>query len=88
MKPKEPILELFANNVVRIRKSKGMSQEELGFRADLHRTYIGRMERGKNGQFPIKGENLQWHKEHCFKKRVSWAEIMDITKVIDDYSKG
>lgn len=45
----------------------------------------GRMEKGKNGQFPIKGENLQWHFQHCFKKRVPWEEIMDISKTIAAY---
>ena len=33
-------------NVQRIRKEKGWSQEELGFRAELHRTYISGVERG------------------------------------------
>lgn len=58
MKPKELILELFANNVVRIRKSKGMSQEELGFRADLHRTYIGRVERAESSITIVNAEKM------------------------------
>jgi XRE family transcriptional regulator, regulator of sulfur utilization len=35
-------------NLARIRSSKGISQEELGFRAALHRTAIGDLERGEN----------------------------------------
>lgn len=36
----------FAENLVRARKRAGLSQEELGARADLHRTAIGLLERG------------------------------------------
>lgn len=30
-----------------IRNKQGISQEELGFKANLHRTYIGSIERGE-----------------------------------------
>jgi transcriptional regulator with XRE-family HTH domain len=36
----------FGNNLARLRKALGLSQEELGFRAALHRTEIGMLERG------------------------------------------
>lgn len=36
----------FGENLCRIRKSVGISQEELGFRSSLHRTEIGLLERG------------------------------------------
>ncbi len=36
----------FGENLVRLRESAGLSQEELGFRASLHRTEIGMLERG------------------------------------------
>ena len=36
----------FGENLVRCRKRAGFSQEELGFRASLHRTEIGMLERG------------------------------------------
>lgn len=29
------------------REATGMSQEELGFKADVHRTYVSMLERGK-----------------------------------------
>jgi transcriptional regulator with XRE-family HTH domain len=42
MKPRER----FAINLRKARKAKGISQEELGFRCDLHRTEISLLERG------------------------------------------
>jgi len=36
----------FGDNLVRCRKRAGLSQEELGFRASLHRTQVGILERG------------------------------------------
>lgn len=40
------IAALFAENLVRCRKRAGMSQEELGIGASLHRTEISQLERG------------------------------------------
>jgi len=37
----------FAENLVRARKGAGLSQEEVGFRALLHRTQVGVLERGE-----------------------------------------
>ena len=37
---------LFGKEVVRLRKRLGLSQEELAFRAEVHRTYISQLERG------------------------------------------
>lgn len=34
-------------NVKRLREAKGLSQEELAFDAEMHRTYISGIERGK-----------------------------------------
>lgn len=36
----------FGENLERIRSWTGISQEELGFRAELHRTAVGQLERG------------------------------------------
>ncbi len=44
---KEEILLKFGNKVKLARKSKNLSQEELAFRAGLHRTYIGMIERAE-----------------------------------------
>lgn len=39
--------EIFGHNVRRFRTQAGLSQEELGYRAKLHRTYISSIERGE-----------------------------------------
>jgi transcriptional regulator with XRE-family HTH domain len=41
------IAERFASNLIEQRKTAGLSQEELAFRADLHRTQISLLETGK-----------------------------------------
>lgn len=41
------ILIKFGHRVREIRKEKNLSQEELSFKADLHRTYIGMIERAE-----------------------------------------
>lgn len=41
------ILINFGHRVREIRKEKNLSQEELSFKADLHRTYIGMIERAE-----------------------------------------
>lgn len=41
------ILKDFGNIIRKFRKKRGFSQEELSFRAELHRTYIGMIERGE-----------------------------------------
>jgi transcriptional regulator with XRE-family HTH domain len=42
-----PVAERFANNLVRARASTDLSQEELAFRAALHRTEVGLLERAE-----------------------------------------
>lgn len=37
---------LFGKEIARLRRRVGISQEELGFRAEVHRTYISQLERG------------------------------------------
>ena len=44
---KTNILLIFGENVRYYRKVKGYSQEELSFRSNLHRTYIGMIERAE-----------------------------------------
>ena len=41
------ILIKFGEKVRNLRKERGLSQEELSFRAELHRTYIGMIERAE-----------------------------------------
>lgn len=40
------IRKLVGENVRELRQAKGWSQEELGYEAQLHRTYISQIERG------------------------------------------
>jgi len=47
MNSKQNILIKFGERVREIRKEKGFSQEELAHKADLHRTYIGMIERAE-----------------------------------------
>jgi len=39
------VAERFSRNLVAARKRAGLSQEELSFRSDLHRTQVGLLER-------------------------------------------
>lgn len=47
MNKKNNVLISFGNKVRELRKKKNMSQEELAEKADLHRTYIGMIERAE-----------------------------------------
>lgn len=47
MKAKDRNLMKIGNNIKKIRKKENLSQEELAFKAGLHRTYIGSVERGE-----------------------------------------
>lgn len=44
---KNVVLLKIGNNITQLRKSKGWTQEELAFECQLHRTYIGSVERGE-----------------------------------------
>jgi transcriptional regulator with XRE-family HTH domain len=41
------IRKKFGRRLREVRKSLGFSQEGLGFKSDIHRTYIGAVERGE-----------------------------------------
>lgn len=43
-----PVRERIASNLRRLRKSMGLSQEELAGRADINRNYVGMLERKEN----------------------------------------
>ena len=42
------VRERVASNLRRLRKAKGLSQEELAGRANVNRNYIGKLERKEN----------------------------------------
>lgn len=39
--------QVFGEELRKIREEKGLSQEQLGFDSDYHRTYISQLERGQ-----------------------------------------
>lgn len=47
MSGKYPFAVVFGRNLIGCRERVGISQEELGFIADLHRTAVGQLERGE-----------------------------------------
>lgn len=47
MTSEKNILIKFGNRVKKLRKAKGLSQEELAHLAGLHRTYVGMIERAE-----------------------------------------
>ena len=52
------ITEKFGKRVKEIRQSKGISQEELSMKAQLHRTYISSIELGKRNVSLLNIEKL------------------------------
>ncbi len=52
------ITEKFGQRIKEIRTEKGISQEELSFRSDLHRTYISSIELGKRNVSLVNIEKL------------------------------
>jgi len=42
-----PISDIFGERIRTLRTERGLSQEQLAELADLHRTFIGRIERGE-----------------------------------------
>jgi transcriptional regulator with XRE-family HTH domain len=47
MKSKPSARRIFAENLRKARLAKGLSQEDLGELANLHRTYVGSIERAE-----------------------------------------
>lgn len=55
-KAKAQVIVAFGKRVRELREKQGYSQEELGAKAKLHRTYIGMVERGEKN---ITLENIE-----------------------------
>lgn len=58
MKYKDLILVKFADNVRHKRNELGISQEELAFRAGVHRTFIGMVERAERNVSLVYAEKI------------------------------
>ena len=58
MDSEQEILVKFGERVREIRKNKGLSQEKLAYKANLHRTYIGMIERAEKNITLINVEKI------------------------------
>ncbi len=58
MKYKDLILVKFADNIRHKHNELGISQEELAFRAGVHRTYIGMVERSERNVSLVYAEKI------------------------------
>jgi len=72
---KKKILISFGEKVRELRKASGMSQEDLSFKAHLHRTYIGMIERAEKN---ITLTNIE---------KIAKALNVDIKKLLDNDKK-
>ena len=60
-RPREnELLQRFGRGVRRLREKKGLSQENFAELADVHRTYVGMLERGEKS--PTLGTVAAWAK--------------------------
>ncbi len=71
---KSTILKRFGCEVKKLRKAKGWSQEELGRKAKLHRTYIGSIERSERNVSLLNIERI------AKALNVSIGKILEINK--------
>ena len=71
MNKKHDILIKFGQRVREIRLKNGLSQDQLSFKADMHRTYIGMIERAEKNITLLNIEKIAAALE---------VEIMDLLK--------
>jgi ribosome-binding protein aMBF1 (putative translation factor) len=69
------ILKKFGDRVRQLRKQKDISQEELAHRADLHRTYIGMIERAEKNITLLNIEKIANALDVEVKKLVTFDEL-------------
>ena len=69
--PKSSIRKKFGKQLRSLRKDAKLSQEQLGFKANIHRTYIGSVERGE--------QNVSLNNMHKIAKalKVSLKDLFD-----------
>lgn len=59
-KPSHRITRILSNNIRAFRKIRGLSQEALAEKCNLHRTYIGSVERGERNVTLSTLELIAW----------------------------
>jgi transcriptional regulator with XRE-family HTH domain len=64
----------FAVVLRRLRTEKGLSQEEFGFEADLHRTYVSQLERG------LKSPSLKTLRKIAIVLGIGLTELMTLVE--------
>lgn len=52
------ITQVFGQNVRKLRQNQGLSQEDLAEKSQLHRTYIGAVERGERNITLLNAEKI------------------------------
>lgn len=77
-----PVHDVFGAAVRESRARRGLSQEELGFRAKLHRNYVGAIERGEiNPTLRVilkLSDGLQmWPSQLAELTEIRWEEMRD-----------
>lgn len=77
MQRNDDLLKQFGERVRNLRKQQKLSQEELAFKADLHRTYIGMIERGEKNITLINIAKLAKALDVSLKQLVdaTWSQI-------------
>lgn len=70
--PDQSLRIKFGNRVRELRKKLGLSQEELGFKSNIHRTYVGAVERGEQN---VSLDNIGRLAKHL---KVSLSELFKI----------
>jgi transcriptional regulator with XRE-family HTH domain len=73
---RHPVAIAFGKTLCRYRKELELSQEALGFEADLHRTYIGQLERGERVpkiETVVKLSSALGVKVHALLEGITWT---------------
>lgn len=84
----ENLIETVGYNIRVIRKGQGLSQEELAFKANLHPTYIGQIERGEKNITIATLSVILKALGIAFGEFFSIIEPNDSNEKFDTFSKG
>ena len=79
---KKDILKKFGRKVRELRQMKKISQEELAFKAEMHRTYIGGIERGERNVSLINIIKIETESGKGSQIETSWGWVIGVVIVI------